>query len=172
MYPLLGCLKAYLSHRNSRSVQDREAYLREKALRPDIRLGNDNTRTSRQPLPSAAFCIPVSDATTLKLRHARITFPSHSFVTAQKEKKKQEKKRDAWRDGSRRESTRPGNLPALGRNREVLWRERPRLMARRLGAGWVGADGGAEEGFGVGVRVRNEGAVFGPRAKIQPPSGR
>jgi phage terminase Nu1 subunit (DNA packaging protein) len=31
LYPLLDCLKAYLSHRNSQAVKDREAYLREKA---------------------------------------------------------------------------------------------------------------------------------------------
>jgi phage terminase Nu1 subunit (DNA packaging protein) len=31
LYPLVDCLKAYLKHRNSRSVKDREAYLREKA---------------------------------------------------------------------------------------------------------------------------------------------
>jgi phage terminase Nu1 subunit (DNA packaging protein) len=31
LYPLVACLKAYLKYRNSQSVKDREAYLREKA---------------------------------------------------------------------------------------------------------------------------------------------
>jgi len=31
LYPLVDCLKAYLKYRNSQSVKDREAYLREKA---------------------------------------------------------------------------------------------------------------------------------------------
>jgi phage terminase Nu1 subunit (DNA packaging protein) len=31
LYPMADCLKAYLRHRNSQSVKDREAYLREKA---------------------------------------------------------------------------------------------------------------------------------------------
>src|SRR5208282_516087 len=72
----------------------------------------------------------------------------------------------------RKSSAGLGKLFALGWNGQVHWRERPRLMARRLCAGGVCTDGGSQEGFGVGVRVRNEGSVLGSSAEIVSPRGR
>src|SRR5271157_1446217 len=65
-----------------------------------------------------------------------------------------------------------GKLFAFGWNGQVHRRERPRLMARWLCAGGVCTDRGSQEGFGVGVRVRNKGSVLGPRAEVVPPRGR
>jgi len=75
-------------------------------------------------------------------------------------------------DGGRELESQWKLFVALRRNGQVLWRKRPRLVTCWLGAGRVGTDGGPQEGFGVGVRVRNEGSVPGPRAKILAPRRR
>lgn len=62
-------------------------------------------------------------------------------------------------------------LLALGWNWQKHRRECPRLMACRLSAGRVGADGRSEQRFGVGIGVRNKGPVLMQRAKILSPCG-